>query len=90
MGNTQTEEIPYSEYPRNWYFVKDQNGTRVPVEDGLQYELERADDVPPIKINDHAASILSKLPKFKYEERVFIKHPWKNDTPVGQCNSIDK
>lgn len=79
------EETPYSDYPRNWYFIKDQTGTRVPVHVEVQHRLEYSDDLSRIKMNYHVASML-----LKYEDRMYIKHPWKNDTPVGQCNSIDK
>ena len=79
----KTEEIPYSDYPRNWYFIKDRSGARVPLRVEEQRRLEDSDDLPRIKMNYHVASML-----LKYEDRVVIKHPWKNDTPVDICKPI--
>lgn len=66
--------VPFNEYPANWYFAKDHHGMRVPVSNERQADLEYAQQYP-VLLPLQAKSL---LPEIKLEDRIFIKHPWKN------------
>lgn len=71
--STSTDEAtPFAEFSEHWYFIKNENGNRVPVSSQRQKDLEESDKHPPILVG------VELCPKIAYNDRIFIKHPWKN------------
>ena len=100
-GNApQIVKIPFDEYPDDWYFIRtdaikeSKHGILddscqaallnkyewIPVGPSLQQELSDSDKMPPLILPPQVS-----LPKIK--NRIYVKHPWKNDREVMKNNN---